>query len=125
ITQIGTAEKQKRYPPTMGKGVAITAFALTEPEAGSDVSSLQTRAVRRGKEYYLTGVKRFISNAGIADSYVVFASTEPEKKGKGISAFVVEADDPGLILREKTQLITPSAIGVIEFEECVVPENSL
>ena len=125
ITLYGTEEQQKRYLPPIGKGVAIAAFALTEPEAGSDVSSLQTRAVRRGKEYYLTGVKRFISNAGIADSYVVFASTEPEKRGKGISAFVVEADDPGLIIREKTQLISPHSIGVIEFEECVVPENSL
>ena len=100
ITLYGTEEQQKRYLPPIGKGVAIAAFALTEPDAGSDVSSLQTRAVRRGKEYYLTGVKRFISNAGIADSYVVFASTEPEKKGKGISAFVVEADDPGLIITE-------------------------
>jgi acyl-CoA dehydrogenase len=113
ITLYGTEEQQKRYLPPIGKGVAIAAFALTEPEAGSDVSSLQTRAVRRGKEYYLTGVKRFISNAGIADSYVVFGSTEPEKKGKGISAFVVEADDPGLIIREKTQLISPHSIGVV------------
>src|SRR5207244_2413946 len=124
ITLYGTEEQQKRYLPPIGKGVAIAAFALTEPDAGSDVSSLQTRAVRRGKEYYLTGVKRFISNAGIADSYVVFASTEPEKKGKGITAFVLEGDTPGLLVKDRTELLSPHPMGVVEFENCVVSEDS-
>jgi acyl-CoA dehydrogenase len=125
ITLFGTEEQKKLYLPRIAKGTAIAAFALTEPEAGSDIAALQTRALRRGKEYCLTGTKRFISNAGIADTYVVFASTTPEKKGKGISAFVVDATTPGLIVKERTQVISPHPIGVIAFEECVIHENSL
>jgi acyl-CoA dehydrogenase len=125
ITLFGTEEQKQRYLPPFAEGTRIAAFALTEPEAGSDISGLQTQAARRGKQYCLTGTKRFISNAGIADSYVVFASTAPEKKGKGISAFVVDANSPGLIVKERTQVISPHPIGVIAFEECVIPENSL
>jgi acyl-CoA dehydrogenase len=125
ITLFGTEEQKQRYLPPVAEGTRIAAFALTEPEAGSDISGLQTQAARRGKEYWLTGTKRFISNAGIADSYVVFASTAPEKKGKGISAFIVDASTPGLIVKERTQVISPHPIGVIAFEECVISENSL
>ena len=125
ITLYGTEKQQKRYLPPIAAGTAIAAFALTEPEAGSDASSLQTRAVKRGGEFHLTGVKRFISNAGIADSYVVFAATQPEEKGKGISAFVVDADNAGLVIQEKTRGISPHPIGIIAFEDCVVPESSL
>ena len=109
----------------IAKGTAIAAFALTEPEAGSDVAALKSRAVRRDGEYVLTGNKRFISNAGIADSYVVFASTAPEIEGKGISAFVVDANNPGLIVKKRIQVISPHPIGMIAFEECVIPESSL
>jgi acyl-CoA dehydrogenase len=125
ITLFGTEEQKKLYLPSIAKGTAIAAFALTEPDAGSDIAALQTRALPRGKEYSLTGTKSFISNAGIADSYVVFASTSPEKKNKGISAFVVDASAPGLVVKERTQVISPHPIGVIAFENCVVPENSL
>lgn len=125
ITIFGTEEQKKLYLPRIAKGTAIAAFALTEPEAGSDVAALQTRAVLRSKEYCLTGTKQFISNAGIADSYVVFAATEPEKKGKGISAFLVDAHTPGLIVKQRTQVISPHPIGVIAFENCVIAESSL
>jgi acyl-CoA dehydrogenase len=125
ITLFGTDEQKQRYLPPVSEGTRIAAFALTEPEAGSDISGLQTQAVRRGKEYCLTGTKSFISNAGIADSYVVFASTAPEKKNKGVSAFVVDANSPGLIVKERTRVISPHPIGVIAFEDCVIPENSL
>ena len=125
ITLAGSEEQKSRYLPAVARGEAIAAFAVTEPEAGSDVSALQTRAIKRGKEYCLTGTKRFISNAGIADQYVVFASTDPEKKGKGISAFVVQADTPGLVLKERTRVLSPHPIGVIGFEECLVPESQL
>ena len=125
ITLYGTEEQKNRYLPRVAKGEAIVAFALTEPEAGSDASALQTRAVRRGDTYILSGTKRFISNAGIADSYVVFASTEPEQKGKGISAFIVEANSSGLVIREKTAVLSPHPIGVVGFDDCVVPAGGL
>ncbi|MEK7782783.1 MAG: acyl-CoA dehydrogenase family protein, partial [Candidatus Binatota bacterium] len=86
---------------------------------------METRAVRRGGEYRLTGVKRFISNAGIAQTYTVFALTDPEKKAKGMSAFVVEADAPGFIVKEKTPLLSPHPMGVIAFEDCRVPKTQL
>ena len=125
VTLYGTEAQKARYLPPIATGKAIAAFALTEPTAGSDVSSLETKAVRRGREYCLTGTKHFISNAGIADSYVVFASTQPDKKGKGISAFVLDAKTPGIVLKEKTELLSSHPIGVIAFEECVVAGSSL
>lgn len=125
ITLSGTDEQKSRYLPPVARGEAIAAFAITEPEAGSDVSAIQTRAIKRGSEYRLTGIKRFISNAGIADHYVVFASTDPSKRAKGISAFVVDADARGLVLKERTPVISPHPIGVIGFEECLVPQSAL
>ena len=125
ITLSGTEEQKKHYLPAVATGEAIAAFALTEPNAGSDPSSMETRALKRGKEYCLTGVKCLISNAGIAQTYVVFASTDPEKKAKGISAFIVEADTPGFIFKEKTSVISPHPIGVIAFEDCRVPSTQL
>src|SRR5215470_11266199 len=87
ITLAGTDQQKQKYLPEVAEGNRIAAFALTEPEAGSDVSSLQTRAIKEKTQYSLTGVKHFISNAGIADYYIVFASTAPQQKTKGISAF--------------------------------------
>lgn len=125
ITVAGNEEQKRRYLPPITRGKAIAAFALTEPQAGSDISSMETRAVRRGGEYCLTGVKRFISNAGIAQTYTVFALTDAEKKAKGMSAFVVEADAPGFIVKEKTPLLSPHPMGVIAFEDCRVPKKQL
>jgi acyl-CoA dehydrogenase len=124
ITLAGNEEQKTRYLPKVAGGEAIAAFAITEPEAGSDVASLKTQAARRGNQYCLTGTKRFISNAGIADHYVVFASTEPDKRAKGVSAFIVDATAPGLVLKEKTVVVSPHPIGVIAFEECLVPESA-
>jgi acyl-CoA dehydrogenase len=101
------------------------AFALTEPEAGSDVSCLTTRAVRHGDEFHLSGTKRFVSNAGIADNYLVFASTNPDLRGKGISAFIVGSAAPGLLIKEKIKLLSPHPVGVVCFEDCIVPESNL
>lgn len=125
ITLAGNDAQKSRYLPNVASGEAIAAFAVTEPEAGSDVSSLKTQATRRGSQYSLGGIKRFISNAGIADHYVVFATTEPEKKAKGISAFIVEASTPGFVVKEKTALLSPHPIGVIAFENCLVSDTSL
>jgi len=125
IARFGTEEQKQRYLPPLAKGTAIAAFALTEPEAGSDVAALKSRAQRRGGTYVLTGNKRFISNAGIADSYVVFASTAPELADKGISAFVVDSQNTGLIVKKRIQVISPHPIGMIAFESCMLPESAL
>ena len=125
ITLAGGATQKQNYLPRVASGAAIAAFAITEPEAGSDIASLQTAAVRRGEQFILNGTKRFISNAGIADFYVVFASTAPEKKAKGVSAFIVDANAPGLAVKEKTQLLSPHPIGVVEFTDCIVPQAAL
>jgi acyl-CoA dehydrogenase len=124
ITISASNQQKSSYLPPIARGKTIAAFALTEPEAGSDVASLKTRAVRQGKNYVLTGVKSLISNAGIAHTYVVFASTDPARGAKGISAFVVDGKTPGLVLKEKTQLLSPHPIGTVAFEECCIPETN-
>ncbi|HWO42122.1 MAG TPA: acyl-CoA dehydrogenase family protein [Candidatus Eisenbacteria bacterium] len=121
IILAGTQAQKARYLPPLASGVAVGAFALTEPDAGSDVSGLQTRAVKTAHEYRLTGIKHFISNAGIAQTYVIFASTNPAEKGRGISAFIVEDGTPGFRVAEKTALISPHPIGVLELDDCRVP----
>jgi acyl-CoA dehydrogenase len=125
VTLAGSDEQKRRYLPRIATGETIAAFALTEPEAGSDVAALQTQAIKRDGNYLLSGTKRFISNAGIADYYIVFATTDPDKKAKGISAFIVDANAQGLIVKEKTAVMSPHPIGVITFENCVVTAGSL
>lgn len=125
VALAGNPEQKKRLLPAIARGECIGAFAITEAEAGSDVISMLTRAEQNGDEYCLNGTKRFISNAGIADSYVVFAVTEPEKKGKGISAFWVDAKNPGLIVKERIELLSPHPLGVIELRDCIVSRQAL
>lgn len=126
ITLAGSEELKRRYLPRVASGEAIAAFALTEPEAGSDVAALQTAAWPEGDQYELSGTKTFISNAGVADFYVVFARTNPDPGSKGISAFVVEPSLPGFAVEAKLELIAPHPIGVLRFERCrVPPENRL
>jgi acyl-CoA dehydrogenase len=124
ITLAGQPEQKGLYLPAIAKGECMMAFALTEPEAGSDVSCLTTRAVRHGGAFRLSGTKRFVSNAGIADRYVVFASTTPELRGKGISAFIVDSTQPGVIIKELA-LLSPHPIGMVCFDDCIVPESNL
>src|SRR5258705_752184 len=101
---------------------SIDAFALTEPEAGSDVASLKTTARLEGDAYIIEGQKRYISNAGLADFYTVFARTGTRPDGRAeISAFVVGAKMPGFTLRERTSMLAPHPIGEIEFKELRVP----
>jgi len=107
-------------------GKSIAAFALTEPEAGSDVAAIQTTAVRDGDTYIINGRKRFISNAGIADFYTVFAKTGAKESGRSaISAFVVGAKMSGFSVVERTQLIAPHPIGEIAFTDCRVPAENI
>ncbi len=123
ITLAGTERQKKEYLPALATGKAIAAFALTEPQAGSDLAAMECRAVKRGKSYLLTGTKSLISNAGLADTYVVFALTEPRQKKKGVSAFVVKANTPGLIVKERVSVMSPHPIGTISLEECQVPDH--
>lgn len=108
------------------QGKAIAAFALTEPEAGSDVASIQTTARRDGETYVIDGRKRFISNAGIADFYTVFTRTGTRDDGRPtLSAFVVGSKMQGFNVVERTELIAPHPIGEIAFEECRVPAEDM
>ena len=107
-------------------GKAIAAFALTEPNAGSDVAAVETTARRDGETYVIDGRKRFISNAGIADFYIVFAKTGMREDGRPVlSAFVVSAKMPGFSVVERTSLIAPHPIGEIAFNECRVPAEDM
>jgi acyl-CoA dehydrogenase len=108
------------------EGKAIAAFALTEPDAGSDVASIKTTARRDGDTYLIDGRKRFISNAGIADFYTVFARTGTKEGDKAaLSAFVVSAKMAGFNVVERTALMAPHPIGEIEFKECRVPAEDM
>src|SRR5215212_3171124 len=108
------------------KGKAIAAFALTEPEAGSDVAAIQTTARRDGETYVINGRKRFISNAGIADFYTVFAKTGTREDGRpSLSAFVVGSKMQGFSVVERTALIAPHPIGEIAFHDCRVPAEDI
>lgn len=107
-------------------GKAIAAFALTEPNAGSDVAAIETTARRDGETYVINGRKRFISNAGIADFYIVFAKTGTREDGRPVlSAFVVGSKMPGFRVVERTPLIAPHPIGEIAFNECRVPAEDM
>ena len=107
-------------------GKAIAAFALTEPNAGSDVAAIQTTARRDGESYVIDGRKRFISNAGIADFYTVFAKTGTREDGRPIlSAFVVGSKMQGFRVVERTPMIAPHPIGEIAFDQCRVPAEDM
>lgn len=105
------------------RGDAIAAFAMTEPEAGSDVASMKTTAVRDGESYVLNGLKTLISNAGIADFYTVFASTDAERGSRGISCFFIPADTPGLRFVKPLVMSAPHPLGEIAFEACRIPAS--
>ncbi|MEW2296642.1 acyl-CoA dehydrogenase [Streptomyces sp. NPDC006743] len=92
----GSEELKKKYLGPLAKGDAMFSYCLSEPDAGSDAAGMKTRAVRDGDHWVLNGVKRWITNAGVSEFYTVMAVTDPEKRSKGISAFVVEKSDPGV-----------------------------
>lgn len=121
ITLAGDDATKARWLPAVARGECMAAFAMTEPEAGSDVAAMRTRAVRDGSAYVLDGRKTFISNAGIADYYTVFAVTDFDAGHRGISAFVVEAMAQGLHFLQPQFLSEPHPLGEISFEHCRVP----
>jgi acyl-CoA dehydrogenase len=128
ITHAGSESQKGRYLPAIAAGTSVAAFAVTEPEAGSDVGAIQTRARRDGDHYVLDGIKTFISNAPFADTITVIARTAegPEAKGRSaLSAFVVEGAAKGLSRRADLDLIAPHPIGTLEFRGCEVPAGNL
>ncbi|MCU1255905.1 MAG: acyl-CoA dehydrogenase [Candidatus Angelobacter sp.] len=121
ISIFGTHEQKQRYLPRVANGTAIAAFAISEPDAGSDVAALQC-AARKDRDFYLiNGEKTWISNGGIADFYLVFARTGEEAGAKGISAFIVDADTQGLEIAQRIEVIAPHPLARLMFKDCHVP----
>lgn len=118
ITLFGTPEQKQHYLPHVAQGSAIAAFALSEPDAGSDVAALQCNARLDGDGYVLNGEKTWISNGGIASFYVVFARTGEAEGSKGITAFVVEAETTGFEIAERIEVIAPHPLARIAFKNC-------
>ncbi|HEY0877634.1 MAG TPA: acyl-CoA dehydrogenase family protein [Zeimonas sp.] len=125
ITLAGSDGQKKRWLPEVARGRAIAAFALSEPDAGSDVAAMRTRAERDGDGWRLDGAKTWISNGGIADFYTVFARVGDEPGAKNLAAFVVPADTPGLDASERVDVIAPHPLGTIRFENCRIPGEAL
>ena len=121
ISLAGTDEQRARWLPSVAVGEAIAAFALSELEAGSDVAAMQCAARIDGEHAVIDGEKTWISNGGIADFYVVFARTGEAPGSRGISAFIVEADAPGLEIAERIQVIAPHPLARLRFKNCRVP----
>ncbi|MCC6948412.1 MAG: acyl-CoA dehydrogenase family protein [Bradyrhizobiaceae bacterium] len=122
ISLFGSDEIKAKYLPPVREGRHIAAFALSEPGAGSDVAALTTTATKDGPRHVrLDGLKTWISNGGIADHYVVFARTGEAPGAKGLSAFVVDADAPGLTIAERIDTIAPHPLASIRFESCRIP----
>ncbi|AST93787.1 acyl-CoA dehydrogenase [Sutcliffiella cohnii] len=127
ILYFGTEEQKKKYVTKLASGEYLGAFCLTEPSSGSDAGSLKTRAVLKDDHYILNGSKVFITNGGEADTYIVYASTNPELGTKGISAFIVEKDTPGFIIGkdEHKMGLHGSRTVQLTFEEAKVPVENL
>ncbi len=127
IILFGTEEQKKKYLPQIASGEKLAAFALTEPEAGSDVSGIKTRAEKQGDSYILNGVKQWVTNGGEADIYVVFALTSPERGARGMSAFIIEKNWEGVSFGKKEDKmgIRTSATREMILNDVKVPKENL
>jgi acyl-CoA dehydrogenase len=121
ISLQGTQEQKQRYLPKVARGEAIGAFALSEPEAGSDVAAMRCASRIDGEHAVLNGEKTWISNGGIADFYVVFVRSGEADGARGISAFIVDADTPGFEIAERIEVIAPHPLARLKFSDCRVP----
>ncbi|MEO7360322.1 MAG: acyl-CoA dehydrogenase [Gemmatimonadaceae bacterium] len=125
ITLEGSGALREQWLPVVASGDAIAAFALSEPDAGSDVGAMATSAKRDGDHWMLNGTKTWISNGGIADIYCVFARSDAASKGaKGIDAFVVPASAPGLNITKRIDVIAPHPLATLTFSNCRLPETN-
>lgn len=125
ISLFGSDEQRARYLAPVSRGDAIAAFALSEPNAGSDVAAMTTAAVRDGGDYVINGTKTWISNGGIADHYVVFARTGEAPGAQGLSAFIVDGGTPGLEVVERIRVIGPHPIATLRFTDMRVPAAAM
>jgi alkylation response protein AidB-like acyl-CoA dehydrogenase len=127
IILMGSEEQKKKYLPQLASGEKLAAFGLTEPDAGSDVSSMRTRAVLDGQYYILNGTKQWITNGGEADIYTIFAMTDPEKGARGASAFIVEKGTAGFEFGKKENKlgIRASATRELIFNDCKIPKVNI
>ncbi|MCF8565631.1 acyl-CoA dehydrogenase [Alicyclobacillus tolerans] len=126
ILYFGSEEQKQRYLPKLAGGEFIGAFALTEPNAGSDATAIQTRAVKEGSDYVLNGTKMFITNGGEADVYCVFAVTNPSRGNRGITAFLVDKDTPGFKIgkKERKMGLNGSSTCELLFDDARVPSKN-
>src|SRR4030067_759969 len=127
IVTFGSESLKRAYLPKLASGEWMGAFGLTEPEAGSDPGAMKTLAVKKGNEYVLNGVKRFITNAAFAHVFIVFASTDPKAGNRGVSCFIVERGVPGFVVgKEEDKMgIRGTSTCALFFEDCRVPEVNL
>lgn len=125
VSLFGTQAQKAAWLPRVARGEAVAAFALSEPEAGSDVAALAMTARRDGGDWVLDGTKTWISNGGLADFYVVFARTGEAPGARGLSAFVVPAATPGLTVAERISLIAPHPLATLRFDECRLSADAL
>lgn len=125
IVLFGTPEQKAKWLPTVRSGKSLGAFAMSEPEGGSDVAALRTTATKDGDGWRLNGRKTWISNGGIAGQYVVFARTGEAPGAKGLSAFVVPADAPGLIVEARIDVSAPHPLATLRFENCRVESSAV
>lgn len=125
ISIAGSDALRQRYLPKVASGEAIAAFALSEPDAGSDVAAMSCEAVRDGDHYVINGEKTWISNGGIADFYCLFVRTGEAPGARGISGFVVDADTPGLEIVERIDVIAPHPLARLRFNNCRVPVSQM
>ena len=125
ISLFGTPKQKHQWLSQTRTGNAISAFALTEPQSGSDVANSAMTATRDGDQYVLNGEKTWISNGGIADMYTVFARTGEAPGARGLSAFIVPAGQPGLEIRERLDVIAPHPLATLRFSNCRISADSL
>jgi len=123
ISIAGNDAQKRRYLPRVAAGEAIAAFALSEPDSGSDVAAMATTARLEGNEYVLDGEKTWISNGGIADFYCVFARTGEAPGARGISGFIVDATTPGLEIAKRIDVIAPHPLATLAFRNCRIPAS--
>ena len=125
ISLFGTVEQKREWLPKVASGEAIAAFAMTEPECGSDAANIQTSAMRDGNEWVLVGEKSYISNGGIADFYLTFARTGEGEGSRGLSAFIVPAEAQGLSVEERIEVVAPHPLARLKYDNVRIPADAI